>query len=261
LIKLLVLYFFRGGLIFTTGFSKMSKRQYSLRAPDMLDEPKVIVELDTSNGVMFPLYDTDTNLVYLCGDSMIRYFEITPEPPFVHYINTFQTPDPQRGIGMMPKRGCDVNSCEITRFYRLNNSGFCQVISMTVPRKSELFQEDLYPDTPGDTAAISAEEWQAGIDAEPVLISLRDGYQPSASKNELKVQKKSNILSKGPIVLGTKRVWDHFRCKTGCRKGTNCKCIRSKIKCNADCDCQIYKNAADCNNPFSSQRQPHHKRQ
>jgi hypothetical protein len=53
----------------------------------------------------------------------------------VHYINTFQTPDPQRGIGMMPKRGCDVNSCEITRFYRLNNSGLCQVVTMTVPRK------------------------------------------------------------------------------------------------------------------------------
>lgn len=66
--------------------------------------------------------------------------------------------------------------------------------------QSELFQEDLYPDTPGDTAAISAEEWQSGTDAEPILISLRDGYQPSASKNELKVQKKSNILSKGAKV-------------------------------------------------------------
>lgn len=66
--------------------------------------------------------------------------------------------------------------------------------------QSELFQEDLYPDTAGDTAAISAEEWEGGTDAEPVLISLRDGYQPSASKNELKVQKKSNILSKGAKV-------------------------------------------------------------
>lgn len=66
---------------------------------------------------------------------MIRYFEITAEPPFVHYISTFQTPDPQRGIGMMPKRGCDVNSCEISRFFRLNNSGLCQVITFTVPRK------------------------------------------------------------------------------------------------------------------------------
>lgn len=57
----------KNGLIFTTGFSKMSERQYSLRAPDHLDEPIVMVELDTSNGVMFPLYDPDTNLVFLCG--------------------------------------------------------------------------------------------------------------------------------------------------------------------------------------------------
>ncbi|XP_065336917.1 coronin-6 isoform X1 [Cloeon dipterum] len=194
--------FLRSGLVFTTGFSKMSERQYSLRAPDHLSDPIVMVELDTSNGVMFPLYDPDTNLVYLCGkgDSVIRYFEITAEPPFVHYISTFQTPDPQRGIGMMPKRGCDVNSCEISRFFRLNNSGLCQVITFTVPRKSELFQEDLYPDTPGEEPAITAEEWLGGKDAEPLLISLRDGYAPS-HKKELKVKRK-NVLDKMPPKRG-----------------------------------------------------------
>ncbi|KAL1129795.1 hypothetical protein AAG570_012739 [Ranatra chinensis] len=193
--------YLRSGLIFTTGFSKMSERQYSLRAPEHLTEPIVMVELDTSNGVMFPIYDPDTNLVYLCGkgDSVIRYFEITAEPPFVHYINTFQTPDPQRGIGFMPKRGCDVSSCEIARFYRLNNSGLCQIISMTVPRKSELFQEDLYPDTLGDTPALFAEEWIGGKDAEPLLVSLAGGYTPaSAPKSDLRVSKKSNILDKKP---------------------------------------------------------------
>lgn len=118
---------------------------------------------------------------------MIRYFEITPEPPFVHYINTFQTPDPQRGIGMMPKRGVDVTSCEITRFFRLNNSGLCQVVSMTVPRKSELFQEDLYPDTPGDVPALSPEEWFAGKDENPILVSMRSGSQLSTNKQDLKV--------------------------------------------------------------------------
>lgn len=159
-----------------------------------------MVELDSSNGVMFPMYDPDTNLVYLCGkgDSVIRYFEITPEVPFVHYINTFQLPDPQRGIGMMPKRGVDVTTCEITRFYRLNNSGFCQIITMTVPRKSELFQEDLYPDTPGDIPALTAEEWWEGQSKEPILMSLKDGYQ-ATQKTELKVtKKKTNILDKMP---------------------------------------------------------------
>ncbi|XP_037914141.1 coronin-6 isoform X1 [Hermetia illucens] len=199
--------FLRHGLIFTTGFNRSSERQYSLRAPDALNEPIVMVELDTSNGVMFPLYDPDTNLVYLCGkgDSVIRYFEITPEPPFVHYINTFQTPDPQRGIGMMAKRGCDVNTCEIAKFYRLNNNGLCQVISMTVPRKSDLFQEDLYPDTLSDEPAQTAEEWMSGNDVDPILVSLKDrvllvqgGYVSQSGNKSLSVAKKSNILDKIP---------------------------------------------------------------
>ena len=59
--------FLKNGLVFTTGFTKHSERQYSLRAPGHLDDPIVMVELDTSNGVMFPLYDPDANLIYLCG--------------------------------------------------------------------------------------------------------------------------------------------------------------------------------------------------
>lgn len=193
--------FLRNGLVFTTGFSKSSDRQYSLRAPGHLDDPITLVDLDSSNGVMFPIYDPDTNLVYLCGkgDSVIRYFEITPEVPFVHYINTFQLSDPQRGIGFMPKRGVDISTCEITRFYRLNNSGFCQIITMTVPRKSELFQEDLYPDTPGDVPALTAEEWWEGQSKEPLLISLKDGYSSNQKNKDLTVNKnKPNILNKMP---------------------------------------------------------------
>jgi coronin-1B/1C/6 len=53
--------------------------------------------------------------------------------------------------------------------------------------QSELFQEDLYPDTPGDVPSLTAEEWHSGKDAEPILVSLKDGYAPSSNKKELKV--------------------------------------------------------------------------
>lgn len=53
--------------------------------------------------------------------------------------------------------------------------------------QSELFQEDLYPDTPGDVPAISAEEWFDGKDENPVLISMRGGTQSSTHKQDLKV--------------------------------------------------------------------------
>ncbi|KER19648.1 hypothetical protein T265_11635 [Opisthorchis viverrini] len=131
--------------IFTTGFSPMSERQYAL---------------------------------WKGGDSTIRYFEITDEEPYVHFINMLTSSDPQRGMGWMPKRGLDVNQCEIARFYKLHTKGLCEVIPFTVPRKSELFQDDLYPDTIGDTPPLTVDEWMAGKDADPILISLKDGYVP-----------------------------------------------------------------------------------
>lgn len=32
-----------------------------------MDEPVTVHEMDTSNGVLLPFYDPDTNMVYLCG--------------------------------------------------------------------------------------------------------------------------------------------------------------------------------------------------
>lgn len=145
-------------------------------------------DLDNSNGLLFPFYDEDTNMIYLCGkgDSAIRYFEYTPDPPYIHYLNTYQSSDPQRGMGWMTKRGLNVSQCEISKFYKLHNSGLCEVITMTVPRKSELFQEDLYPDTAAQEAAISAEEWFAGRDADPVLMALREVFQASQPNKDNK---------------------------------------------------------------------------
>ena len=38
------------------------------------EEPIALLELDTSNGVLLPFYDPDTNLVYLCGK--VCYFHL-----------------------------------------------------------------------------------------------------------------------------------------------------------------------------------------
>ncbi|XP_075024735.1 coronin-6 isoform X1 [Calonectris borealis] len=189
--------FMADGKIFTTGFSKMSERQLGLWDLKNFEEPIALQEMDTSNGVLLPFYDPDSSIVYLCGkgDSSIRYFEITDEAPYVHYLNTYSSKEPQRGMGFMPKRGLEVSKCEIARFFKLHERK-CEPIVMTVPRKSDLFQDDLYPDTPGPEPALEADEWLSGKDAEPVLISLRDGYVPVKNR-ELKVVKK-NILDNKP---------------------------------------------------------------
>uniref|UniRef100_A0A7N8YAH7 Coronin n=1 Tax=Mastacembelus armatus TaxID=205130 RepID=A0A7N8YAH7_9TELE len=161
------------------------------------EEPIALLELDTSNGVLLPYYDADANMVYLSGkgDSSVRYFEITEEPPYVHYLNTYSSKEPQRGMGFMPKRGVDVTKCEIARLYKLHDKK-CEPITMTVPRKSDLFQDDLYPDTAGPEPALEPEEWLEGRDEDPILVSMREGYVPPKSR-ELKVAKK-NVLDSRP---------------------------------------------------------------
>lgn len=43
----------------------MSERQYSLRSEADIGNPIIMETLDTSNGVLYPFYDADVNLLYL----------------------------------------------------------------------------------------------------------------------------------------------------------------------------------------------------
>ena len=52
----------------------------------------------------------------LKGDCAIRYYEINNEYPFIHYINTYTTSEPQRAIAFMPKRGLSSVENEINRY-------------------------------------------------------------------------------------------------------------------------------------------------
>lgn len=88
----------------------------------------------------------------------------------------------QRGLGFMPKRGCNVNHCEIYKFFKLHATrGMCEPISMIVPRKSDQFHDDLYPDTAAPTPALSADEWISGRNGSPVLMSLKTGIYHTLS--------------------------------------------------------------------------------
>lgn len=66
---------------------------------------------------------------------------------------------------------------------------------MTVPRKSDLFQGDLYPDTAGLEPALLADEWIAGQDAPPLLVSLSGGYSAPPSKHRDTLRSKPKLVS------------------------------------------------------------------
>jgi len=60
------------------------------------------------------LYVLQVHVVWQ-GDSSIRYFEVTDEAPYVHYLSMYSSKESQKGMGYMPKRGLEVNKCEIAR--------------------------------------------------------------------------------------------------------------------------------------------------
>lgn len=167
-------------LLLTTGTSRWNDRQMALWDQDDLSVPLLQENLDNSSGLLFPYYDPDTHMLYIAGkgDGNMRYYEISSEKPYIHYLTEYRSHLPQKGMGVMPKRGLDVSSCEVFRFYKLVTiKSLIEPLSMIVPRRSESYQEDIYPMTAGNKPALTAEEWLSGIDKGPVLMSLKPGSQ------------------------------------------------------------------------------------
>ncbi|NXH41730.1 COR2A protein, partial [Dicaeum eximium] len=170
--------------LFSTGTSMWNNRQIALWDQNDLSVPLLEEDVDTCSGLLFPIYDIDTHMLYVVGkgDGNIRYYEISPVKPYLKYLMEYHSPLPQKGIGMMPKRGLDVAACEIFRFYKLiPTKNLIEPISMIVPRRSESFQEDIYPLTAAAQPALTAQEWLVGINKEPCLVSLKPGSEAMSS--------------------------------------------------------------------------------
>uniref|UniRef100_F7G9Q6 Coronin n=1 Tax=Callithrix jacchus TaxID=9483 RepID=F7G9Q6_CALJA len=147
-------------------------------------DPRAGTILQVSAGAMAGIISgsttEDTSMLYLVGkgDGNIRYYEVSTNKPHLSYLTEYRSYNPQKGIGVMPKRGLDVSSCEIFRFYKLiTTKSLIEPISMIVPRRSESYQEDIYPPTAGAQPSLMAQEWLSGMNREPILVSLRPGSE------------------------------------------------------------------------------------
>ena len=161
----------------TTGFSKMSDRQlglWDIRSPQ---EPIGGFEmLDSISGVCMPFWDDGTQCLYLAGkgDGNIRYFEYQHDK--FEPLSEYKSADPQRGIAFLPKRGVNTHENEVMRAFKTVNDSYIEPISFIVPRRAEVFQDDIYPPTIGSKAAMSVKEWFDGNTALPPKIDLASIY-------------------------------------------------------------------------------------
>jgi len=172
-----VTYLGRKEKLFTMGFSKTSERQFSLWDARNFGTPIHSENIDTASGILMPFYDDDTNILYLAGkgDGNIRYYEVVDEDPYIFYLTEFKSNTPQRGMAFVPKTALDTSICEIARLLKVTQSAV-EPISFTVPRKSDIFQDDLYPPTYAGEASLTADQWSSGKNAEPKTVQLGPGY-------------------------------------------------------------------------------------
>merc|ERR1712017_64597 len=71
--------------------------------------------IDTASGILMPFFDNDTNMLYLAGkgDGNIRYYEMTNDKPFLHFLSEYKSNTPQLGMAFRPKTACNVSVCEV----------------------------------------------------------------------------------------------------------------------------------------------------
>ncbi|XP_055684554.1 coronin-7 isoform X2 [Lutzomyia longipalpis] len=181
--------------ILTTGFDAQRLRQVIIRDVRNFSCPEKTLELDCSTGILMPLFDSDTNMLFLAGkgDSTISYLEVTEKEP--HLIEGLRhTGEQTKGACLVPKRALRVMEGEVNRILQLTSNSVIPIMYQ-VPRKTYRdFHSDLYPDTCGFKTDLSAAQWLKGTNMPVPKMSL------DPAKRELGVQPIVPRLGPKPFV-------------------------------------------------------------
>eukprot|EP00753_Platysulcus_tardus_P018248 PLAT6794.3.p2 GENE.PLAT6794.3~~PLAT6794.3.p2 ORF type:complete len:479 (-),score=217.08 PLAT6794.3:145-1524(-) len=186
-------------LLCTVGFTRRSQRQFKLW--DLTAGASLCtIEVDQSAGVMMPFFDEDTNMLYLAGkgDGNIRYYELDPKSaPFAYQLDQYRTAKSARGMCVIPKRHGNILRCEVARMLKLTRDTV-EPLSFIVPRKSDMFQPDIFPDTYAGIPGMDSTAWFGGENKEPMKVSLApDGGGATSGGGS----KRASMAAKSPAVL------------------------------------------------------------
>ncbi|XP_069995134.1 coronin-7 isoform X4 [Penaeus vannamei] len=167
--------------ILSTGYDGSRVREVRLRDLRNFSKPYKVQAFDSSTGIFMPLYDADTNMLFLAGkaDVSIMYWEVADKEPFLteglKHNGSVQT----KGACLVPKRGLDVMTGEVNRLLQLTSNAIIP-ITYQVPRKTyREFHADIFPETPGYVPSTSITQWLEGASVQRKTISLDPGKRPS----------------------------------------------------------------------------------
>ncbi|EGC30031.1 hypothetical protein DICPUDRAFT_99654 [Dictyostelium purpureum] len=183
--------------IATVGFSKMRERQVSLWNSSDLSKAIKTITLDSSTGIINPIYDQDAQLLFISGsgDSTVRVFDLntqfTKEPAFTE-IQNVPTDTPAKGICAIPKRALDVMEVEIDRLLKATPNNIVPITFSMARKSKSQFADDLFPNTISTKPSLSSNEWLSGENKEPILMSLNPIDNPVQDFDDLSVSSPSS---------------------------------------------------------------------
>lgn len=104
-----------------------------------MTKPLSIQTLDSSTGVLIPLFDEDTNVLVLAGkgDNALRYLELTENKPYLTEGTASVLDPPQIGATLLPKRSVNAMDCEVWRVLKLTKEAVVPV-TFEISRKVSL---------------------------------------------------------------------------------------------------------------------------
>lgn len=103
--------------VLTTGFDANRIRQIMIRDIRKFSTPEKVLDLDCSTGILMPLYDADTNMMFAAGkgDTTISFLEVTDKEPFL-IEGIRHSGEQTKGACLLPKRALRVMEGEVNRY-------------------------------------------------------------------------------------------------------------------------------------------------
>jgi len=168
-------------LICSVGFGSGASREYKVYDSRKMEGGALATtSLESNAGMVMPFYDEDADLLFLAGkgDGAIKFYEVSPEEEpknIVSHLGQFSSGNQTSAACALPRRSCNIQEVEIIRIYKISK-GTVVPLHFTVPRRSDLFADDVYIPTRGDEPALTKDAWFNGENATPKLVSLEGGF-------------------------------------------------------------------------------------
>eukprot|EP00494_Astrolonche_serrata_P030606 UN30874 len=155
------------------GYTKNAKRIMKLWDRRDTSKEAFTWEIDNASSVLMPHFDEDLNILWLYGkgDNTILFAEIGGSKGYTVLGAQRGSGNPTKGGAWLPKRGCDVMKCEVARFFKLTQKELIP-LQFRVPRKSTLYQPDIYPKTYNGKTSVEATEWNTGENGKIERMSM-----------------------------------------------------------------------------------------